>query len=1174
MLPRTTSRPPSAQKHLRADEEHLSKGFISRSTSTEPRFTATDFTPSYSSPPFQNPQSIPRTTVRHHPQPRMPLDLSVEYLPMQRSRATYTQSNPPSEKRMNAGTPSSSHIYPSPPNEDFHPPRQVIRLEYSPHENGQTPYYGVQSSTASYVEASYQPPPPVQASYQPPPSPQVLRSDARRALPVPGKTARSSSAKVLAAFPPPPSYPPPSPSATHAISRFLPSPAISPPHSTSPLQPPSRSHSPTSTELPDYSSARIPYSSVQIARPPLQIAINNTSPARPARPEYAQYLETTSYPSPPISRPPQATSSLLHIPDPPVHHLSSSAPTDNERKPWYSGRGNGLSAPSSPARNAFYSKPSPGSSGSSDAQSPTSDGGPSLLSPNFVFPGSRSVARPKASLKIESRSKSQSRKDTAIRSPISDFPHAIPPLPTGLPSPTTVHSGDSTNPMNVLPGFPDTTYSETSSLFSNESGIARARKVSGSSGNTSPVYIFPVGRSRAQPKLVPNGSKGQRSGKSSGGAGNGESEGKRTGFMGMLRKKKKSKVPKLIDGSSTNSSGSSVESESTKETIAPANVTKPENYQVMQATMHEESREQAKRAKSRIGSYPLDPYDSVLLDNDRHTGELLVRLNPTGSPSFHNYGNNPPTSVLDLGCGQGHWVVDAAIAWKGYGTKVTGYDMVDVSRGLLPWAAEQGVIDNIRFVRGNFLKQRLPFNNDSFDLVRMSCLALCITSDSWIFVLQEVARVLMVGGRLELIDDLIFFPYGKASTSLDIPDSTFNAQVRSIAPRLDITIPSAAFSTFSIYDGETNNPGLGLVGNEATEEFYNLYGVEEEDADDTATLNGRGDVQADPSQSPRALPRTRRGIPRNPSVDPRSWTRSCATSGDLEALFEHMLVHKFGINKNPSEFVLGLIQEVFGHAREIKTMHLTLAPPEVGQSTIGAEAPAPRGGLFGRSSRLESMGLSQALGLVLWPSTFIPMEQSEIEIHASKHLRMLLSCKSLLLEHAIEAMDDDEIDEDSMLEAFWEYEGFLRRRFDPPPISSSSSDDKDSDTVSTRGSIAESISSEGLDAMWEIESEFRQRFAWQGSESRDRPETPNTPKLEDNTPTAPTFSSSASPPANPRPMNPLRRDTDASSVAPIYSRDELTHVRTFRVYEAIKFDETIFGSSALGLSGLSLTAPP
>lgn len=46
-------------------------------------------------------------------------------------------------------------------------------------------------------------------------------------------------------------------------------------------------------------------------------------------------------------------------------------------------------------------------------------------------------------------------------------------------------------------------------------------------------------------------------------------------------------------------------------------------------------------------------------------------------------------------------MVDAAIAWKGYGTKVTGYDMVDVSQALLPYVIEQGVTDNVQFVRGN-----------------------------------------------------------------------------------------------------------------------------------------------------------------------------------------------------------------------------------------------------------------------------------------------------------------------------------------------------------------------------------------------------------------------------------------------------------------------------------------
>ena len=295
----------------------------------------------------------------------------------------------------------------------------------------------------------------------------------------------------------------------------------------------------------------------------------------------------------------------------------------------------------------------------------------------------------------------------------------------------------------------------------------------------------------------------------------------------------------------------------------------------------------------------------------------------------------------------------------------------------------------------------------------------------------------MIGGRLELIDDLIFFPYGKESTLLDIPDSASDSPVPSLAPRLDISIPSASFTTFSIYDSETNNPGLGAaVDNEEARHFHELYGVEEEDAEDAETLSGRSEVHAlpDPSHNPRAPRQTRTNNSSSSDVNLRSWTRAHATSEDLEALFEHMLLHKFGINKNPSEFILGLMKEVFGHAQEINTMHLTLAPPKTmisdvsgsrgrqSSSVVSAEAYMLGGSQFGRSSRRESMGLSQAPGLVLWPSTFIPMNQFQIEIHASKHLRMLLSCKKFLLEHAIEVTDDDEVDERAVLEALEEYE--------------------------------------------------------------------------------------------------------------------------------------------------------
>jgi hypothetical protein len=86
--------------------------------------------------------------------------------------------------------------------------------------------------------------------------------------------------------------------------------------------------------------------------------------------------------------------------------------------------------------------------------------------------------------------------------------------------------------------------------------------------------------------------------------------------------------------------------------------------------------------------------------SERMATILLKRVNPNGSlsPSFHDYENHPPLSVLDLGCGAGYWVRDAASAWKHHGTVVTGFDMVNVTKGVLTPDSEDV---NYTFVRGN-----------------------------------------------------------------------------------------------------------------------------------------------------------------------------------------------------------------------------------------------------------------------------------------------------------------------------------------------------------------------------------------------------------------------------------------------------------------------------------------
>ena len=76
------------------------------------------------------------------------------------------------------------------------------------------------------------------------------------------------------------------------------------------------------------------------------------------------------------------------------------------------------------------------------------------------------------------------------------------------------------------------------------------------------------------------------------------------------------------------------------------------------------------------------------------------------------------------------------------------------------------------------LNYTLPFPKNTFDLVRMANLSLCIPFDKWEFVLGQVHRVLTPGGRLELIDDDIYFPYGNESKDVEaIPASPLSGSL-------------------------------------------------------------------------------------------------------------------------------------------------------------------------------------------------------------------------------------------------------------------------------------------------------------------------------------------------------------------------------------------------------------
>lgn len=171
----------------------------------------------------------------------------------------------------------------------------------------------------------------------------------------------------------------------------------------------------------------------------------------------------------------------------------------------------------------------------------------------------------------------------------------------------------------------------------------------------------------------------------------------------------------------------------------------------------------------------------------------------------------------------------------------------------------------------------------------------------------------------------------------------------------------------------------------------------------------------------------------------------------------------------------------------------------------------------------------------------------------------------------------------------WVYFSFLGQRFDTPPehgspvpiVEPSRLKREASSGHSSNRSIS-SVSTEARDAMWEYQScvslsqatlssanwiyllfsELHQRFDWPA----ERPASQMTIHEHGDlpTPTATRFpnghSSHNSHDSNPHP-SPNPRHSMATSICPPYSRNELTHVRTIHVYEAIKMDDGVLATA-------------
>ncbi|KAF9521367.1 S-adenosyl-L-methionine-dependent methyltransferase [Crepidotus variabilis] len=362
-----------------------------------------------------------------------------------------------------------------------------------------------------------------------------------------------------------------------------------------------------------------------------------------------------------------------------------------------------------------------------------------------------------------------------------------------------------------------------------------------------------------------------------------------------------------------------------------------------------------------------------------------------------NYGDRPPARVLDLGCGPGHWLLFAADIW--INSTLTGFDLMNLI---------SSPPSNVRFVQGDFINFRLPFADATFDFVRMANLVLCIPHDKWEFILGEVRRVLTIGGRMELIDDQISFPYGKTPSP----------------PRSGESSPLD--SDMTCFEDEEGNSYPFIVGTAA--EGSNTESTYEE-----STFS--------------------------------EWERRVSASKMLEQAFEKMLIERYKIHICPSDFLLGFLRGFFGRAAcKVKTFQVVLPKQPTGKTNFGLQSGKPSKEIEDNSgsgyrrilSKLAALKHSLVLfasknflrvfnsaqpidfriqprdhALLVLPSTYLTMDTEEIEMHACKYVHTLLGCRVALEEFLGQFLDHEGrkiLPEDEFREELWDYECFRRPR--------------------------------------------------------------------------------------------------------------------------------------------------
>lgn len=137
---------------------------------------------------------------------------------------------------------------------------------------------------------------------------------------------------------------------------------------------------------------------------------------------------------------------------------------------------------------------------------------------------------------------------------------------------------------------------------------------------------------------------------------------------------------------------------------------------------------------------------------------------PTPVPESAAQKTPAPRSVLDLGCGNGVWIMDCAKVWPD--AHFVGLDLVPLQPNLS--VVDPKLANRIEWVTANFL-QRLPFPDSHFDYVHIRRIARGVPEDKWPDLLEEVSRVLEPNGAIEILEEDLIFPGGSEPCTCHYP---------------------------------------------------------------------------------------------------------------------------------------------------------------------------------------------------------------------------------------------------------------------------------------------------------------------------------------------------------------------------------------------------------------------